>query len=540
MLPDPPARPLGRTAVAYGVVALFVLTAAAGCITGTSKPGGLGRAGTGVATSGTAPSPGTGAISGTVLTPEGAWLSGAHIVIVGGTAKDTDSKGRFAFNGLGPGRYLLHISADAYLPVEEHVDVADGQVAEREFVLIPIEDADAGYRPHFHDLWGDLTEMPLFDGTVEWPRSAAEGGTGLGGCYNTVGGVTQDGDAGPTVTTPGQSGQSGTCWIDFYLGDLPDPQEDHREDTVLPGTKEVEVSVTWRETDHVDAIRFSYRPANQTNAFTKAFDLVPGEPQRFPVRPPMNDHGHQTYSLWAFRIDFDFVVAGKEVVALKQSVLVRNLVGDFAVQMTMHKGIVEPEPPHPRFWQAGPRIALAEGEWWNLTGLTTSRDPTARSMGAGFVLNDNTIVPPGTSRLDVELEYWSETPVETVKDLDEVFSEKTLVFRTASINPRVATWADFRKDDPIVTPAAAGAHARATWALDLSSADETDAFYQSASLWFFSLANRGEEDDGTLRGECPEASASPQTSAGCGGIHFRLTVVAENGDWDRDFGPRDA
>lgn len=533
-MPSPPPSAGRRPARGARLLVLVLLFIAplSGCLGGPSPsgaPGGPG--GNRPSEGGVGLDRGKGAIHGTVLNPEGAWISGAHVLVVGGSFLTSDYQGRFAFVNLAPGLYTVRASADDYAPVEQVVPVEPDAVVPIDLVLSPAQDLGADYRYHFHDRWQGQARLELFNGTVSGPPGVLEGGTDPLPCEESGSGVsTEAADADENLgSTNQQEAGTGGCGIVFYLGDA---DGDGNEEIVPPGTKELEVQIAWRsDQNYAPRAGFGYKPANRTSGFLGPVTFTPGQVQTVPVDANMTDHGHELYSLWRFGLDFEFTLNG--IVALpKQPDLVHELVGDFTVRIVAVKGTLPPEPPHPRFWAHGPRLELLPDAVHTLVQAgTIARDPTQVSDDGviHFVLPGEKIVPPGTTELEIALAYWTSTPVETVKDLDEVLSEKTLAFRSTRINPRLATFDDLRTDSGTSTPPRAGAHGRVAWSLPIED-DETDAVYQKSTRWLFLAANKGDEREEDFVNECLLTRTAVPASA-CDGLNLQVRVTAVNGNW---------
>lgn len=529
--------------------------ALAGCFGGSSggpqrlAPGGAAGQLSGVPTD-LLTERGRGAIHGFVLNPEGAWVSGAHVLIVGGTFATSDAQGQFQFPNLVPGTHTLRATADDYLPIEQDVRVEADLVTRIDLVLPPASNLGKDFRQHFHDFWSNATEKPLLDKSLRWPPSVAEGGKDASVCIDTTH-MLRDGDSfggGVPSSTQQQAAPAiGTCWIDFFLDDLPDDDNDE-EEIVWPGTKEIRVTIDWkRDQPLVPRARLFYKAANGQN-FGGPLSFSPGDTQTIQVsNRNMTDHGHQVYSLWRFRLEVDVRAAG--VVPLpEQGDLIRRVVGDFDVDMVAVKGLLWPEDPHPRFWANGPRLVLTGGgdPYRVVDGPLVDRDPTLTthaetdsSSGGGDATGPESIgfgtadkiVPPGTTKLEVSLDYWSNTTAvpPSVLDLDEHFSEKRLVFRTGATNPRLATLDNVKVIEPATSARPQdGAPGQVIWSLPLEAVD-TDAFYQKTSLWLYLLANLGKERDPKFTNECTKTADEV-----CDGGYYRLTVVAVNENWERE------
>lgn len=515
-----PRRP-GRIRVAVPLLAtLLTASLLSGCLGGSSR--GAPRPGDGSGPrSVEAPGgdlllePGRGAIVGFVLNAEGAWIAGAHVLVVGGPFTSADAQGRFVFRNLDPARHVLRASADAYRALEQEVVVESDLVTNVDLVLQSSLDLGPNSREHFHDFWQDATEKPLYSGDVEWPAGILDGARESTLCA----GRTTGAGAGAA------KGDPKGCAAEFFLGDL---DGDNLEEIVWPGTGAIDVTVTWKAQPWVKHVLFQYQSANGTHLFSGA-ELQSGESHTIVLERNMTDHGHQAFSVWRFRIRADLEPVDG-VPLLVQNDLIRLLVGPFHVEMTAHRGTLHPEPPHPRFWAQGPRIPLTDGLLHLVEeGPRIERDATQltdSNESIGFLLPAGKIVPPGTTQLEATLEYWSDTPG---VDLDGVWSKKTLAFRPAATHPRQATLNGLRADDPVERQdPSGGSHGRLVWHLPVEGR-EADVFYQTGSLWLFLLANEGEEHADTFTNECGGGLATGGVV--CAGMHYRLSATAINDRW---------
>jgi hypothetical protein len=481
-----------RTAPAL-VTALLVAAALAGCAapakpSGTADPSGLGgtvRQTVGddvVDTAGR-----TGLIDGIVINENGAVLRGAYVsVLKTSLSTTTSSSGQFLFKDVPIGERTLRVDLEGYRSLEAKVDVLEGKATNVEIVLDDVEDRGAGFREHVHDLWGDATEMELFNEPLTLSAAAS--------C------------AAAAVLELGA--KSGGCW------DIPFRLPGNR--IVPPGTRELVVTVHWEKTDHLKTVDLTYTPANVTLS-GKLDRLKPGDSRPILMQPTMNDHGHSRYSVWAFTLLVHPKLA--DVVSFTEDNFYKQFVGPVRVKIVALKGIVLPEPAHARYWSEGPQLQLLGGNHQHKVNQVPAQTRNAQqslcSVGSAcFNITSGMIVPPGTTRLLVTLEWdWS------VAQAGTAAKEKRLAIRTAATNPSTVSLADLW----VPTPKEASAK-KAEYELALND-DMPDAFYQKRSMWIFFVGNRGEERATEYRPDCLSA---------CGGDLFRLTVVAVNDHWDED------
>lgn len=476
------------------VAFLVAATVLAGCTSGASKArdGALpvdGRAGD------------LGGVNGTVYNENGARLKGVHVVLV--TTKlfaDTDAKGDFDFKDVAPGQYVLRADLEQYAALESAVVVEAGKVRRVEITLAASNGRGVGFREHVHDLW-TAPVMNVFTGDVSVPPDELHGGT-----HQPCAKATNPVSGAPTV-----SSNLNSC---YYLPIWPE-----RDHIVWPGTDRLDVKVAWQHADTVPAIDFQYAPANSTTLRTRNW-MGQGETISVPVTDGMNDHGHQVISMWTFQLAIYPRLVGNDA-ADNQSVVTDEIadqtIGSFHVTIDAHRGPEVPtEPAHARYWEKGNRLAVATDLQKTLAGATGApRNPRAtvcNGYDPCFSLPAKSIVPPGTTRLEITLDYHEGNAA-----VEPLAAKKTLAFRTAAVDTRRVDWDQIRTDPP-----ASNTGGRAVWSLPVKG-DEQDAFYQSKSLWIFLIGKVGGEKDAQYQSDCPTVY--------CGGDLFTLNVVAVNDDW---------
>jgi hypothetical protein len=427
----------------------------------------------------------TGAIEGVVANDNGARVRQAHIAVIGlSLFGDTDKNGEFSISKVPPGKQRLRITADGYLSLEQEVKVSAKLVTKVNVTLAPKDPGGAGFREHLHDLWGSETQTTLFDGTVSLTYGTACGRMGI---------ALNSGDACYTV-----------------------PIVLARDVVVRPGTQRLEVTIDWAKQDAVKTVNFEYQAANAVK-YEPGPKFNPKETHVIEVTPGMNDHGHQTYSVWGMRLRMEPTYA---TLVINQNHLNEQFIGPFKVRIEAFKGEIPTEGAHPRYWGKGDTLTLLDKASTTVTGLPRTRDPKATSCSASsicFVLPAKTIVPPGTTRLDVTLEYEPNTAA-----FAQFMTKKALSFRTSHIRPAEATLESLRHDAPDTS-----VFGKATWSLRIES-NEPDAFYQTRSLWMFLLANEGKQAETQFTEDCYHYVA------GCGGSKYTLSVVAVNEKWTPD------
>lgn len=471
--------------------------------------------------------PDKGALEGEVFGGGNEPLFGVRLVLLTEPKLETESDGNgyFVFINVTGGRFVLRAQATDYQTLEVSVNISMGRT---ELVRLDLLPSDPGRGIHPHDYWYDEQGQPvssriLFNETLELPsatrpESLAESESrskALATCSSSRGVLPPSLDLSIDTST-----LSPSCFLPIV------PQgTGPRDGIVWPGTKELDVNITFKKGTLPPFVKFVYYAANNTTRHYGV--LVRDSPMNFtiPVQPVMTDSGHQAFTLWGFYL---YVGAqggaqGKEA-TLYNNDLVNALAGPIKVRITAFKGDVKLDPPHPNYWEEGRELLLVnetkflkDSNQGNRAFLF-QRSPTAQNSDVAFRLPPGKIVPPGTTRLDVKLEYIVNSSV----DLGDLVSEKSLAFRTGAMNPATTRLAGLKN------PAHESVPGRTTWNYSLvqpqNSGDlpETDPHYEKSSNWLFILANEGKEHDDYFVNECPY---------GCGGIKYHLTVTAINENW---------
>lgn len=439
---------------------------------------------------------GNATIQGRVLNENGAWLSGAAMALLGTSLHTTsDAKGAFLFSALAAQTYTLRADLDGYESLEDQVEVSEGQATLVTITLLALDGRGLGFREHLHDYWGDLKELTLVDDAFTQRSSLLTGGSQTPyACIGTTLGINPQNDVQGCYTVPVH---------------LPDGT------IVPPGTTSLRVTVAWDVTDYLHSVTLRYSPANTTSP--KAFTFAPGQTREIAVVGPMADNGHARWTGWTFTI-FQVPTYGDALV-LSTDLVNKRLIGDYHVKIVAVKGVVYPEAGHPRYWADSDHLVLAEGLRLNITGPPTPRprDPGATACGGSstcFTLPKDKVVPQGTTRLDVTLEYDYTNPA-----LAPLFTEKALAFRTGEHSPASATLADLRVEE--------GERSAGKVVYHLKVSDlEPDGFYAAKSTWMFLVGKKGHERDDSYVPDCVEIA--------CGQDRFVLRVEAINENWSAD------
>lgn len=374
-------------------------------------------------------------------------IASAHVALLGTShSTTTAADGTFAFANVTIGEMTLRVDAEGYVSHEAKVVTRAGETTEVHVILVPPFERGAGYRPHFHDYWGDKTEYVLMDADIDPHRDFNERqATNL----YTRGFLLPFKALGFVLNAS----------YEFFLPDR-SPEE---YNIVLPGTKEIRVTLNWVSPTAAtnERLGFAFRHANMssTDAVIASPAKRAGEAISMPVDPEWADYGHQRWTFWHF-----FIHTGKPLGERPDVV-----VGPIHVKIVLVKGDVAPEPPHRDFWGDSESLVLRSGtEIVSNTG--TVRDwPTAMVMK----LPKDTLVPPGSTKMRMEM-WWNHTTHPAIN------KDVKLRWHTADMRPEAhpSTW-------KTATPIRSEERSK-VYEIDLA-ANEPDAFYQRASNWAWRL-----------------------------------------------------
>lgn len=451
------ARPFA--AVALALLACLVVAGCAGGGDGTGRsaadtgrieqtilPEGEKAGGSGTTDGGKADAAaGNGELRGTVRDDAGLAMQGALVSLLGTPFSATaDAEGGFRFVNVSSGTHGLRVLGDTsvYRVHEGEVTVVADRVTVVTVTLVPLDDRGPGYRPHLHDYWGDNTELELFSMDLDFGKA----------------GFPQYGAAGDLLSRT-YSASQGT-YLPFSIPE----RDDGGPPIVLPGTKEIRFTVSWDTGDvSVDRFQLAYHPGDQ-----RFRDLLAENGAAFTieVEPEDADNGHQSFSLWQFRIR-----------AQPRQAPPNTIFGPVHVEAILVKGTLPIDPPHEDFW-AGNATYLSRS--WDTAvpgpGSTCCDDNARIKVSA----DAKRLVPPGTKSLAIRFGFASTQAPGTAADL-----EWELLAKPANLPPG-APLSEYR------------VLAHATTATGLKTYDvpvapgETDAFYQTNSNWLFVIRQVGD------------------------------------------------
>lgn len=445
-------RPRRRSVLLVAI--LVAATGLSGCFGGAAGPGGSNGDGSGgelVATlSSQAPGNGTpsafGSIVGQVHDADRFPIRDAHVVLVGSqNFTKTNAYGSFQITHVPPAAYTLRVDASGYISLERPVTVVKSAILKVDITLVPIDVKEGDKGRHPHDDWLQRTRVDLVDR-----------GLGTECAYVAV------------------SCRSHRAFT------IPAAEKD---DLIFPGTREVEVTVTWTAAEMGYPRAGLYIQANndpEPGNWTMLYPRASGVPFRIQTTWELTDVGHQRFSTWNFEL---FTPDARDQVAqARQDAGLAK--PEFRVKVTIHKGVVPLEPPHPDAW-AGRNVITAF--------KMIDAQPTTRCA------------PPTV--LPCPYSYVEAIPTSVVP-YDAEWIEVTIL---PNVRPTTFEWllrykpADRPRDDAGVSPRTSASYVDAqggvangtgkTWKIALKD-DEADGTYARKSAWSF-IAHPDDELYGT-------------------------------------------
>ncbi|MBI2078310.1 MAG: carboxypeptidase regulatory-like domain-containing protein [Euryarchaeota archaeon] len=415
---------------------------AAGCLGGGDAPGTSSAVTLVEAEPGIVIASDRGALVVAVANEANLSVAGARVSVLGSDLfGDTDKAGRFTFRNVTVGDQVLLVQHESFQTAEVPVAITAGNVTRVHVNLVPRDDRGAGYVPHTHDFWGGADEFTLIDRDVTLAPSPSDATTANAFVNGQVRANTNQ------------------TWPIAILGE----PDEHK--IVLPGTKEMRVTFSWRPTQvTLPRIGFGYRhPAMSGAGFTLLEPKAAGGTWTLRVLPAMADSGHQKFSLWSL------IAYSANSYTSPTTFAPAVVTGPLHVKVVLVRGEVTLEPPHEDFWTAGDTRILSDYARAQYDG---GANPT-RNPSYGLRLDSKQIVPPGTKKLRIEFRVVYAAQ-ESVNALDW-----DLTWRTGSQNPQTTTVTQYSRATPTTdTPL------HKVWEIDVKPED-SDAFYQTQSNWNF-------------------------------------------------------
>lgn len=351
------------------LAALLLAAALAGCLGGSSAP--RDTAGT-QATGGRVnqtlvPVPGggnatSGGILGIVHDEFQVPVQGVHVSLFG-TDKfaTTDNFGQFAFSNVTAGEYTIRLDRAGWKVLEEKVTVEAGKFAKLDVLLEPLVKKSGGANRHRHDYWlPDEKVRTIFSGPVTFPPF--------------------QGQVPACASGSSSSGDQYFCVTDFLI---PPAAGSEPRKLVLPGTNDLEVKVTWQESQNrVYRVGVGFT-ANDNKSDFYMFPKPSGVPTHIRTTWGMGDVGHQAFTTWALWL---YIPTNEHEVFFGEGApIVQPLQGPFQVEVKVHRGTAPLEPGHKDHWGSNTTLTLME-----------------REQSSSWPLSK--LVPPGTESLDITYE----------------------------------------------------------------------------------------------------------------------------------------
>jgi hypothetical protein len=412
-----------------------------------------------------------GVLRGNVLNDAGFNLSGVRVSILGSDRfVVTTGEGTFLFENLTVGSHTVRAEAKGFQAYENDTKIAAGRLTKLAIQLVPDVDTGAGYRPHTHDFWADRTEMTILDADQDFlhPTSTNGGAAGSGYLYQAQ-----------AMAVYPNSNASDTS-RDFLVKI---PSEGDPPALVYPGTREVDVTVSWTgssstaykvELKHASAAHYG------DNRVTLLDRRVSGSTWRIPVGPDDWDSGHQHFTLWRFWVNA-YQEPG-DGANFRPGVIL----GNFHVMIKVLKGQLVPERAHENWWGARTELVLRDLPDGSADCNSAYRIFERQEHPCILGLPKGRIVPPGTEKLRVEMKWTYGTDNAA---LDPLASDWVIMYRSAAQNPWIVKPKEFNAAET------KGSTPKLRTTEILIKPGESDAFYQTSSLWRFTYAVRGHERD---------------------------------------------
>lgn len=391
-----------------------------------------------------APVAGAGAIRGRVVDDLGLPVADATVSLLGTPySAQSDSNGSFGFSNVTPGRLTLRVAAgNVYRVHEGQVDVAADLVTEVTITLVPQDNRGPGYRPHVHDYWGTDTEVLLIDDDYDVSQQGTWSNYGPAG----------------TAYVSAQSAYNSN-W--FWPMPIPSDRGDGRPPTVLPGTKEIRITLNWGDDVDIDAFIIGYKTATSTTE-TRLDAQGNGQERILTLSPGDEDNGHQSFSLWSFTL--------RPVV---RSVPPATTLGSIHATFLLVKGDGVPvEPVHRDFWNGSDQLLLRD---YALPARTGTHYVGGCGESQLFLGAADTLVPPGTSRMTMRLGWHANASTLGGTPGDGTYR---LLWKPANLGPS-SPISDYQTAEPTRPTATT-----ALYDVPIQSS-QTDAYYQAKTNWIF-------------------------------------------------------
>jgi len=316
--------------------------------------------------------------------------------------------------------------------------------------VVPKVLQSANQREHVHDVWGDATSMDLFKGQVT--PTSYQAGAQLQPTNNYF----------CIYSTP--------CITEIPLDD---------GKPVLPGTGLVEVSLNWNpELLNINEIGLVVTTPKGYYRFMDTYyypatELVPRgprEPFRIPIFPDEADPGHQAFTTWAFKLS---LVNTKSLYNLNQEAV--SVGGRVEATVTIHKGVIVPEPPHKTFWGNETERVILQDSKKSLACAGTCSYPNPSTLYMWWYNDWKVLIAPGTKQIVGKLTWahnqLGENPAQN--DWTIAYSGGDSPYVSNKVADDITRVRESRRGDAFLE-----------FVIDVDPA-EHDPFYQATSNWEF-------------------------------------------------------
>jgi hypothetical protein len=419
---------------------VLVLVALSGCVESSGQTHDVGRPGgpTGKGNvtivddsdgSGELTTNSTGAIQGTVTDEFHRPIPGVFVALLG-TSKSlsTPTTGRFDFLNLSVAKYGLRFDKTGWVSLELDVEVLAGKITKVQAIMVPPGDPKGDLKPHKHDLWTAPVQR-IVDVSGPW----------------------RDGES--TRTFCGNDLFDFVFYVTVFtveshcLHRVPFPYEPKNPVLILPGARQVDVTISWDASQNPNLERVGVRfMSNLDSTATFMYPKGNGKTTTIATNWEMTDVGHQSFTTWTMDLFIPTNGGGGGISGPRMSAQLTR--GDFKVTIDIHKGVVPLEPGHMEFWGQNQTLPI----------------PVKFNGRYGYPA---TLIPPGTKWLEAKMELGAEDP-----------REFTLGYRGADMPPWVY-YDEFKlmtvkERTPLVV----------TYAHPIQD-EEADGFYAPKSNWIF-------------------------------------------------------
>lgn len=437
-------------------------------------------------------------LTGVVLDDEGFTIFQALVTVFSvSNSVETSRNGTFQFDSIAAGKQTIRVEKQGYETVAEEIQLKAGSVTDIEVILVPLDKLQPGFRnDHDHgELWHGSDRYTFFDGDLEWHTSDDLPPE------ECLYGLAQQGDWCDRLYVPAEKGK-----------------------LIPPGARALEITLTWEPEVDDSKPTFGARPPTEPhdNTYYTIEQMESGETYELEIDPLYADHGHNSRTEWVIWI-------GRGDFPMPKGSTYNSMREGIGVSIVALKGEVPIDPPHPRYWAETDSIVLPKVEE-DIQALVRApqRNPVADRCNyfnlACLKFDEGGIVPPGTTRLDVNFSYHRPGGLLPDEAPEPLVYDYVLGFK-GSARPRTdATWEDYDFPEPAMEePHSDGNGRTLQYSIDVSD-HGADQFYNKRSKWVFMVTAEDMHDADELE-MC-------QTYA-CGRYIFTIEAVAVNENRDK-------